>query len=74
MIISIDQVVSVFVYLLVVGLVFGLLFWLISYIEAKFPGAVMFSGIARIILMVLAVLVLISILLSFIGHPIITFR
>ena len=65
--ISIETVVQVVVYLLVAGAIFWLLSWLIDYCGTPEP----FRKFARVFLAVCAVLVLISLLLSFIGHPII---
>lgn len=73
MVISIETVVSLVIYLLVIGLVLALLHWLIGYIEAQFPAVQPFGKIARIILVVLAVLILIGIVLSFAGHPVVRF-
>ncbi len=63
-IISIDTIVNLVVYLLVVGVVFGLL---------SFPGEgmAMFCRFARIALVVLGVLLLIGIVLSLAGHPVV---
>jgi formate hydrogenlyase subunit 3/multisubunit Na+/H+ antiporter MnhD subunit len=62
-------------YLLVAGLVFGLLFFLIDYVAREFHSEPMqlFAKVAKVILVVVAVLVLIGILLSAVpGGP--TFR
>ncbi len=65
--VSIETVVTVVVYLLVCGAVFWLLNWLIDYCGIPEP----FNKFARIFLAVAAVLVLISLLLSFVGHPLV---
>lgn len=67
--IDLSNVVWVVVYLLIAGAVFGLLFFLINYIASQFPSEPMnlFAKIARILLVVLAVLVLIGVLVSLIG-------
>ena len=67
--ISIETVVQVVIYLIVVGAIFWLLFWLIGYCGIPEP----FNKFARVFLVVCAVLILISILLSLVGHPIIRF-
>ena len=72
--ISIEAVVHFVLYVLGVGLIFGLLFWLISYVEREFPSISLFAKFARIGLVILAVLVLIGIVLSFMGHPIVRLR
>lgn len=64
---SIDSVVTAIVYLLVCGAIFWLLNWLIGYVGVPEP----FNKAARIILAVAAVLVLIGLLLSFVGHPLV---
>lgn len=61
--ISIQAAVMAVVYLIVAGLVFGLLWWLIGYCQLPAP----FDKFARVVLAILAVLVLIGILLSFVG-------
>jgi heme A synthase len=61
--ISISGAVTVFVYLVVAGLIFWLLTWLIDYVAPPEP----FRKIATVVLAVLAVLVLIGILLSLLG-------
>lgn len=64
--ISIESAVMVIIYLIIGGLIFGLLWWLIEYCAIPEP----FNKVVRVILAVLAILVVIGILLSFIGHPI----
>lgn len=66
--ISISAAVGIIVYLLIAGVIFGLLLFLINYVSGQFPSMAPFAGIARIILMVLAVLVLIGFLLSLISE------
>ena len=73
MIISIESVVWFVLYLLGCGAIFGLLMWLISYVESNFPTMQPFAKFARIALVVLAVLVLIGIILSFMGRPVVRF-
>jgi hypothetical protein len=61
--ISLGAVVTLVLYLIVAGLIFWLLWWLIDYCAVPEP----FNKIARIVLAVLAVLVVISLLLSLVG-------
>ncbi len=61
--ISIGGAVTVVVYLMVAGLIFWLLWFLIGYVNPPEP----FNKVARVILMILAVLVIIGILLSLVG-------
>jgi uncharacterized membrane protein len=70
--ISLEMVVKVVIYLIVAGAIFGLLYWLIGYCEREFPMVQPFAKVARILLMIFAVLIVIALLLSFIGHPIVT--
>lgn len=67
--ISIQTVVQVVIYLLVVGAIFWLLYWLIGYCNPPEP----FKKFAYIFLAVAGVLILIGMLLGLIGHPIIVF-
>lgn len=65
--INIGTLIGFIVTLIVVGLIFWLLHWLIGYCGIPEP----FNKIARIVLAIFAVLVVISALLSLIGHPIV---
>lgn len=68
--IGIESVVSIVVYLLVASIIFGLLYYLVNFVGSQFPGSEPFVKVARIILVMLAVLVCIGILLSMIsGKP-----
>lgn len=69
--IDLETVVQFVLYLLLAGVVFGLLFWLITYLEREFPGGQPFFRFARIAVVVLGVLVVISIVLSLAGHPVV---
>lgn len=62
--ISLSAAVMFIVYLLVAGLIFYLLNWLIGYVGVPDP----FAKVLRIVLAILAVLVVIGLLLSLIGH------
>lgn len=61
--ISVQGAVSVVIYLIVGGLVFWLLWWLINFVNPPEP----FKKVASVILAILAVLVVIGALLSFVG-------
>jgi hypothetical protein len=65
--ISVEQLIMVVVYLLIVGLIFGLLWWLIDYCAIPEP----FNKAARVVLAIIAVLIIISLLLGMVGHPVI---
>ncbi len=68
---SIESIVHLVLYLLGAGLIFGLLMYLIDYVSSQFPTMGPFAKFAKIALIVLAVLVLIGVILSFMGHPIV---
>lgn len=67
---SLDAAIYLVLYLVVAAVIFGLLFYLVNYVGSQFPGGEPFIKVAKIILVVLAVLVCIGVLLSFVGHPI----
>jgi peptidoglycan biosynthesis protein MviN/MurJ (putative lipid II flippase) len=68
--INLQEVVGIVLLLIVAGAVFGLLFWLVTYIGALFPGpgGQLFIKIAKVVLVVLAVVFAIAVLLSLIGE------
>ena len=72
--ISIASAVWFILYILGAGMIFGLLLWMIGYVEASFPTIQPFGKFARIALVILAVLVLIGVILSFMGHPVFRLR
>lgn len=61
--ISLSMALSLIIYLVVAGLIFYLLFFLIGYCGLPAP----FDKVARVVLMVLAVLVIIGLLLQVVG-------
>ena len=63
---SLEGLVELVIYLMVIGGVCWLLLWLIAYLKVPEP----FNKVAKAIVVVFGVLVLISLLLSFVGHPI----
>lgn len=65
--ISSESIIQTLIYLVCIGLVFWLLWWLIQYIALPEP----FAKVARVILALAAVVILINILLSMAGHPLI---
>lgn len=71
---SIESVVMAVLYLLGCGVIFALLMYLINYVCGQFPSIEPFGKFARILLVVLMVLVLIGLMLSFMGHPIVSFH
>ncbi len=69
--ISIETVVWFVLYMLGTGLIFGLLVYLVNYVGAQFAGLAPFVRFAKIGLMICAILILIGVILSFMGHPIV---
>jgi hypothetical protein len=67
--IDLQQVVYIVLYILIAGAIFGLLLFLVDYIGKQFPSELMtlFVKIAKVILVVLAILVVIGILLNVVG-------
>ncbi len=61
--ISLSMLVTVVLYLIVVGLIVWLLFWLVGYCGLPEP----FNKIAHVLIAVVAVLIVISVLLSLVG-------
>lgn len=70
--ISIESLVHLVIYLLVIGLVVGLLIWLVDVVASHFPVTAPFTNVARVLIIAIGVLILISLLLGLVGHPIIT--
>jgi hypothetical protein len=60
-----DNAIQSILYLIVLGVIFGLLWWLVSYCALPAP----FDKVARVVLAVAAVIVVINVLLSMVGHP-----
>lgn len=67
---SLSGLVELVIYLIVVGAVLWLLLWLIGYAGLPEP----FAKVAKIIIMVIAVIILINVLLGFVGQPVFNFR
>jgi len=65
--ISIESVVMAVLYLVVGGLIFFLLSWLVDYVGTPEP----FRRVARVVLAIGAVLIIICVLLSLLGHPLV---
>lgn len=73
-VVSMESVVALVVYLVIVAAVFGLLFWLTHYVEKQWSVAAVFMKFARVALVVCVVLVLIGLLLNFVGHPVLVLK
>ncbi len=67
--ISIDQLVQSVVYLVIVGLICGVLWWALRQINPPEP----FAKVARVVLILLAALLVIGVLMSLVGRPLIRF-
>ena len=65
-----ETLVSLLVWIIIIGCIFGLLWWLIGYIGLPEP----FNKVARIIVAVVAVLLLINFLLSLAGTPLVNWH
>lgn len=65
--ISGGALVQAIIYLIVFGLIFWLLWWLIQYCAIPEP----FNKVARVVVAIFAVIVVIGVLLSVAGHPIV---
>lgn len=62
-----QALIQAFIYLVIIGLILWVLWWFINYIALPEP----FGKVARVILALIAVIVLINLLLSLIGQPLI---
>jgi hypothetical protein len=62
-----EQIVQSLIWLVVVGLIFWVLIWLVNYIALPEP----FGKVVRVVLAVAGALVIINVLLSLAGHPIV---
>jgi uncharacterized membrane protein len=62
--------VSLLVWLIVIGCIFVLLWWLIGYVGLPEP----FNKVARVVVAVIAVLLLINVLLGLVGMPLVRWK
>lgn len=69
-VISGDTLISAVIWIVVAGVIFWLLNYLIDYCQVAEP----FNRIAKVIVMLAAVIILINALLSIAGHPLWSFR
>lgn len=67
---SLQGMVEVVIYIGLVGLVVWVLLWLIGFIGIPEP----FNKVARVTVVVMGVLILLNVLLSFAGHPLVNWR
>lgn len=68
--ISVDSLMSTLIYLVVIALIFWLIWWFIGYVGVPEP----FNKVIRVIVGILALVVLMSFLLSLIGYPVLTVK
>jgi hypothetical protein len=71
---TIEGVVMFVLYILGCAMIFGILYAIIRKVASKWPDTAQFCNFAEIGLYILAGLVLIGIILSFMGHPIVTWN
>lgn len=64
--IAASNLISLLIWIVVVGLIFGLLWWLLDYCKVPEP----FNKVIRVVLAIASVLFLINLLLGFAGYPI----
>ena len=65
--ITVDSVLSIIVYLVIVGLILWVISWFVAYVGVPEP----FNRVIRVVLGLVALIIVIDVLLSFIGHGII---
>jgi hypothetical protein len=70
LIISFEFLIYDAVSLIVTGLIFWLLWWLLTYCKVPEP----FNKVARVLLVILAVLVVVNVLLDLVGMPLVRWR
>lgn len=68
MILTVESIVVLVIWIIIVAMIFGLLIWLINYAASNAPTLSPFAGVARVLVVILGVLVLILVLLNFAGH------
>ena len=64
---GIDALLSILVYLVIVGLIFYCVWWFIGYVGVPEP----FNKVIRVVLGLVALVIVLSLLLGMVGHPII---
>lgn len=72
--IALETLIWLFLFLLGAGLILALLHYLVVYCEREFPANPLLFKAARILLVVGAVLILISVVLHLMGMPLVTWR
>lgn len=67
---SLEGVLSLIVYLVIVGLIFWCIWWFLSYVGVPEP----FNKVLRVILGLLALVIVVNLLLGLIGSPMFSFH
>jgi hypothetical protein len=67
---SLNGVLELVIYLVVVGLIFWVIWWFLGYVGVPEP----FNKVIRVILGLVALIIVINLLLGLIGNPLFTFR
>jgi hypothetical protein len=65
-----SSIIGALIWLVCLGLIFWLLFWLINYVALPEP----FAKVAKVILALAAVVLLINVILTIAGHPLIAWH
>lgn len=68
--ISIEGLLTVIVYLVIVGLIFWCIWWFLGYVGVPEP----FNKVIRVVMGLVALLIVINLLLGLVGSPIVSFR
>jgi len=68
--VSVDGLISLVVYLVILALIFWVIWWFIGYVGVPEP----FNKVIRVVIGLVALLVVISLLLGLLGHPVIVLR
>lgn len=68
--VSVEGLISLVIYVVIIGLIFWCVWWFIGYVGVPEP----FNKVIRVVLGLIALLVVVSILLSLIGRPVFVFR
>ena len=68
--VSIDGMVEIVIYLVIIGLIFWVVWWFIGYVGVPEP----FNKIIRVVMGLFALLIVLNLLLGMLGHPIVNVR
>jgi len=62
---DINSLVSFVVYLVIIGLIFWVIWWFVGYVGVPEP----FNKVIRVVLGLFALIIVVGLLLSLVGHP-----